>query len=194
LDRLKALSDESKKTFEKIIDLHNDLDNAFIEQFQRSLPFNEELIDRWERAKRLGFGKDSSIYNSSLVFGKVRVGKNCWIGPHTIIDGSGGLTIGDNCTISAGVQIYSHDNVKQTLSSGKLPIERLPVSIGNNVYIGPNTIVSKGVKIGNFCVIGANSFLKSAISDNAIAMGQPAKVKGKVIFRDDKIDFEYWKQ
>jgi hypothetical protein len=36
--------------------------------------------------------------------------------------------------------------------------------------------------------------LKSAISDNAIAMGQPAKVKGKVIFRDDKIDFEYWKQ
>lgn len=194
MDRLKALSDESKKTFEKIIDLHNDLDNAFIEQFQRSLPFNEELIDRWERAKRLGFGKDSSIYNSSLVFGKVRVGKNCWIGPHTIIDGSGGLTIGDNCTISAGVQIYSHDNVKQTLSSGKLPIERLPVSIGNNVYIGPNTIVSKGVKIGNFCVIGANSFLKSTISDNAIAMGQPAKVKGKVIFRDDKIDFEYWKQ
>ncbi len=193
MDRLKALSDESKKTFEKIIDLHNDLDNAFIEQFQRSLPFNEELIDRWERAKKLGFGQDSSIYNSSLVIGKVVVGNNCWIGPNTILDGSGGLDIGSYCTISNGVQIYSHDNVKQTLSSGNLPIERQPIMIGSNVYIGPNTIITKGVKIGNFCVIGANSYLNRDVADCSIFFGQPATKRGTVLISEKTVDFEYFR-
>ena len=48
---------------------------------QRSLPFQDALSDRWERARRLGFGEGSSIYNSAAVFGDVRVGRKTWIGP-----------------------------------------------------------------------------------------------------------------
>ncbi len=177
-------NDDQEKIYDAIIGLHQNLDDAFLEKHNRSLPFADTLLDRWERARKLGFGEKTSIYDSSLVIGDVKVGSNCWIGPFSIVDGSGGLKIGDFCTISAGVHIYTHDNVKQTLSSGTMPIERSPISIGNNVYLAPNVIVAKGVTIGNFCVIGANAFVNKEIPSHSIAIGQPAKVIGKVEVSD----------
>lgn len=182
MKRFEALKDKSLiMLFQSLTELHNVLDSEFVTQFSRSLPFGDTLFDRWERAKKLGFGKDTSIYDSSLVFGNVKIGSSCWIGPYTIIDGTGNLEIGNYCTISVGVQIYSHDSIKQTISSGKTPIERQSVKIGNNVYVGPNSIITKGVQIGSNCVIGANSFVNKDVLDNSIVIGQPAELKGKVI-------------
>ncbi len=62
-----------------------------------------------------------------------------------------GLEIGDNCSISAGVQIYTHDTVKWAISGGVEQAERAPVRIGSNCYIVLNTVVSKGVSIGDAC-------------------------------------------
>jgi hypothetical protein len=71
----------------------------------RFVPFADLVCDRWERANLMGFGEGTSIYDSSLVIGDVAVGSRTWIGPFTVLDGSGGLRIGDTCSISAGVQI-----------------------------------------------------------------------------------------
>lgn len=192
LDRKEKISSQKSLAFyEQVINLHNELDDAFISEFKRSLPFNETLFDRWERAKKLGFGDNSSIYDSALVFGEAKVGTNVWIGPNTIIDGSGGLTIGNFCTISVGVHIYSHDNVKQTLTSGKLPIERASVQIGNNVYIAPNVVITKGVNIGSFSVIGAHAFVNKNVPDYSIVMGQPGKIVGSVSFENQTPVFTY---
>lgn len=194
MNRHEALKNSSEsELYSQIIKLHKDLDDAFLLKYERSLPFNETFFDRWERAKKLGFGEKTSIYDSAMVLGKVQVGKNCWIGPYSIIDGSGGLQIGDYCTISAGVHIYSHDNVMQTLSSGIIPIEREKVLIGNNVYIGPNAIIVKGVEIGNFCVIGASSFINKNVPDKSIVVGQPGRHVGKVELKDGVPVFEYFK-
>ena len=195
MNRKEQLTSDSQKTFyESIMELHETLDNAFMRNHNRSLPLNEVFIDRWDRAKKLGFGDKTSIYDSSVVIGDVKVGTNVWIGPFTIIDGSGKIEIGDHCTISAGVHIYTHDNVKQTLSSGAIEIERTPVKIGNNVYVGPNAIVVKGITIGNFCVIGANAFVNNDVPDHSIVMGQPGKVVGKVEFKDGNLFFVYDKK
>ena len=192
MKRKKSIKDKtSVKLFNDLKRLHEQLDNAFITQFNRSLPLSETLLDRWDRAKKLGFGNNTSIYDSALVFGNVKVGNNCWIGSYTIIDGSGGLEIGDYCTISVGVQIYSHDNIMQTLSSGKLPIKRQNVRIGNNVYIGPNAVITKGVNIGNYCVIGAYSLVNKDVPDNSIVFGQPCVVKGNVKSNNGEIEFHY---
>jgi acetyltransferase-like isoleucine patch superfamily enzyme len=192
MDRVKVLKGKSSiGLYQQIMELHWDLDSAFKAQFDRSLPLNEELIDRWERAGKLGFKKGTSIYDSSLVFGDVKVGESCWIGPFTIIDGSGGLEIGNYCTVSVGVQIYSHDNVRQTLTSGKHAIEMEKVIIGNNVYIGPNSIITRGVTIGNSCVIGACSLVTRDIPDNCIVFGQPAQIKGMIEVDGDLVNFKF---
>ena len=195
MDRKKVLHNlEQEKFYDELHKLHSVLGTAFTQLHNRSLPFAEEVFDRWERAKNLGFGNGTSIYDSSFVFGEVVVGDNCWIGPFTIIDGSGGLSIGNNCTISTGVHIYTHDNVLQTLSSAKLPISHAKVSIGNNTYVGPQSIISKNVTIGNFCVIAANSFVNKSFEDNSIVAGNPAKQIGQVIKNGDNFQFEYFNE
>lgn len=160
--------------------LRQQLDEKMLGQWSRSLPFNELLGDRWERAKHLGFGIQTSIYDSSLVLGDVKVGDHTWIGPFTVLDGSGGLAIGSYCSISAGVQIYTHDTVDWAISEGVAPVARASVQIGNCCYIGPNVIISKGVTIGDRCVIGANSFVNRDIPSGMKAWGSPARLHGSI--------------
>ena len=137
------------------------------------------MVDRFEKARLLGFGDGSSIYDSSLVIGPVTVGEKTWIGPFTVLDGSGGLEIGSFCSISAGVQIYSHDTVSWALTAGVAGAERAPTRIGSRVFIGPNTVVGKGVTIGDGCVIGAHSLVLDDIAAGSKAFGTPCRVVGR---------------
>jgi len=128
----------------------------------------------------MGFGQGSSIFDSSVVIGRDEVGENTWIGPFVVLDGSGGLRIGGNCSVSAGVQIYSHDTVRWAVTGGRAPVERLSTQIGNNCYIGPNAIIAKGVTIGDRCVIGANSFVNKNFPDDSKVWGDPARFVAQV--------------
>jgi acetyltransferase-like isoleucine patch superfamily enzyme len=178
--------------FAKLNELNVFLESKFKETYDRSLPLPDHINDRWERAQRLGFGKGTNIYDSSYVIGDVKVGTDCWIGMFTVIDGSGGLVIGNNCTISAGVHIYTHDNLKATLSGNSIPIERERVVIGNNCYIAPHSIISKGVNLGDRTVVAAHSFVNRSFPENAIVAGVPAKQIGNVISHNNEISFEYF--
>lgn len=171
------INDELKS---QLFGLHKSLRDSINSNWKRVLPFNEEFTDRWEKAKYLGFGENTSIYDSSIVMGNITVGKNCWIGPFTLLDGSGVLSIGDYCHISAGVQIYTHDTVKWVLSRGKQNYERSKTSIGDCCHIGSLSIIKQGVTIGDHCVIGANSFVNRDIPCYSIAVGSPAKIIGHV--------------
>lgn len=177
---------------ERLKALHEKLREKMMSEWNRSLPFEDELFDRWERAKFLGFGEGSSIYQSSHVFGDVKVGENTWIGPFTILDGSGGLEIGDYCSVSSGAQIYTHDTVEWALSGGKADYEYSPVKIGNFCYIGSLSLIGKGVTIGDHCLVGANSFVKEDVPPKSIVGGTPAKILGEVKVNDDgKVELKY---
>ncbi|MDA3832157.1 MAG: acyltransferase [Spirochaetales bacterium] len=154
--------------------------------FNRTLPFADYIVDRWEKAKELGFGEGSSIYDSALVLGDVKVGKQTWVGPSVVLDGSGGLVIGSHCSISAGVQIYSHDSIDWALTAGEAPYLYAATKIGNNCYVGPNVVVSKGVTIGDNCVIGANSLVLSDIPSFSKAVGSPWRVIGSSCRDNDR--------
>lgn len=170
---------------DKLTELHYKLRNEKRDKWKRSVSFENELFDRWEKAKFLGFGEKTSIYEDSLVIGDVKVGKDTWIGPYTVLDGSGDLSIGDNCSISAGVHIYTHDTVKKRISNGKMKIDRKSTKIGNSCYIGPLSIITKGVEIGNNVVIGAHTFVDRDIPSSSIAIGVPARIVGKVRIAED---------
>jgi len=150
------------------------------QRWNRVLPFSEHLVDRWEKARFLGFGEGASIYDSASVYGQVRVGAHTWVGPQVTLDGSGGLEIGDYCSISSGAQIYSHNTVKWALSGGREPYEYQAVRIGRCCFIGPLAVIRAGVSIGDHCIIGACSLVSTSIPTNSIAVGQPAKVVGRV--------------
>ncbi len=145
-------------------------------RFQRTLPLADYVVDRWDKARELGFGQGSSIYDSSLVFGDVVVGENVWIGPFTIIDGTGGLSIGDGCNISAGVHLYTHSSVRRCVSGGAFDeIEHEPTVIGNRVFIGANAVVNMGVTIGDESVVGAGAVVTKDVPARTVVAGVPAR-------------------
>lgn len=88
------------------------------------------------------------------------------------------LDIGNNVQITKGVTILTHGYDWSVLkgvygdvlgSSGK-------VKIGNNVFIGMNTTILKGVTIGNNVIIGANSLINKDVPDNCVVAGNPMKI------------------
>ena len=154
--------------------------DEYRQRFHRSVPFADQIVDRWERATFLGFGPGASIYDSALVLGDVHVGNNTWVGPGCILDGSGGLTIGNYCSIAAGCHLYSHDSVEWALSGGKAPYVPNQTIINDCCYLGPHAVVTAGVKIGKHCLIGALTLVKADVPDFSIAAGIPARIIGHV--------------
>lgn len=155
------------------------------DRWKRVLPFGEVFTDRWEKARLLEFGEGASIYDSAVVIGDVKVGAKSWIGPNCVLDGSGGLTIGATCSISSGVQIYSHDTVEWAVSGGVAPYRQQATEIGDHVYLGPNTVVAAGSSIGTGCIVGAQSFVKGELAPYTFAAGCPARVLGRVSVAED---------
>jgi acetyltransferase-like isoleucine patch superfamily enzyme len=186
------LNPEIQELHDHIKNLNNSLSNNIKSLYNRTLPMPELYNNRWQKAKDLGFGEGSNIYDQSYVFGDVQVGKNCWIGMMTILDGSGGLIIGQNCTISAGVHIYTHDNLLSTLDPDNYSIEKSKVEIENNCYIGPLSIISKGVILGDHSVVAAKSFVNKSFPSNSIIAGTPAKKIGAIELENNEVKFHYF--
>ncbi len=161
-----------KKDF---IKLKNLLRKSMKDDFNRHVSIQDLFSDRWETAKFYGFGEGTSCYNNVLILGDVKVGKNTWIGPNVILDGSGGLEIGDYVSISAGVQIYTHHTVNYATSLGIKPIDKNSTKIGNGVYLGPNSIIQMGVKIGDKAIVGAMSFVNKNIENRGKWYGNSLK-------------------
>ncbi len=118
-------------------------------------------------------------YNPHAWFvGESAIGQGCWIGAFTVIDGSGGLTIGQGCDISAGAQIYSHSTVKRVITARAAEIERAPTRIGNFVHIGAGAVILMGSSIGDHCVIGAGAVVSqfTTVPDWSVVVGVPGVV------------------
>jgi acetyltransferase-like isoleucine patch superfamily enzyme len=161
---------------EDIREIYEKLRDEVRRQFSRSVSFADYFTDRWERARYEGFGEGTSVYDNVLILGNVKVGRHTWIGPNVILDGRGGLDVGDYCSISAGVQIYTHNTVRWSTTLGDANIEFKPTRIGNGVYIGPGSIIQMGVEIGDQAVIGALSLVNIDIPQSARAYGSPARI------------------
>ena len=110
------------------------------------------------------------------------------VGSHTIFYSPGNtvidtsrpalLKIGDYCKITSGVVILTHDYSRSVLrrAYGDLIGEGRKTEIGDNVFIGMNSVILMGSRIGNNVIIGAGSVVSGEIPDNVVAAGNPAKV------------------
>lgn len=90
------------------------------------------------------------------------------------------ITIGNYARFSHGVIILTHDYSWSVLKKlpdkgGRVLGGQAPVIIGNNVFVGMNTIITKGVTIGDNVVIGASSVVTRDCESNSVYAGSPAK-------------------
>ena len=163
------------------------------QRYNRVLPTGELIFNRFDKGKYLGCGDGSSVYDTSVIMGDVKIGDHVWVGPYTILEGSSAkLIIGSFVSIAAGVMIYTHDSTKYYVSGGKESFQKAPVTIGDYTSIGTMSMIGCGVTIGEHCVIGAYSMVKENVPDCSIAAGIPARIIGKVRIQDDgSVRFEY---
>jgi acetyltransferase-like isoleucine patch superfamily enzyme len=118
-------------------------------------------------------------YNPHAWFvGDSEIAEGCWIGAFTVIDGSGGLSIGRGCDISAGAQIYSHSTVKRVVTDRGAEIERAATRIGEFVHIGAGAVVLMGCSIGDHSVIGAGAVVPqfTTVPEWSVVTGVPGVV------------------
>lgn len=90
------------------------------------------------------------------------------------------VTIGDRVQFGPSVSIYAATHETEVQSRRDFIEYAKPVSIGHDCWIGGNTTIMPGVKIGKGCTIGAGSVVTKDIPDFSVAMGVPAKVVKKV--------------
>jgi acetyltransferase-like isoleucine patch superfamily enzyme len=119
------------------------------------------------------------------------IGEGTWIGAFTVIDGSGGLSIGAGCDISCGAQIYTHSTARRCVSGRAYnTIDRAPVVIGDRVFIGANATVMMGVRIGDGAVIGAGAVVTSDVPPYTVVTGVPARPVARVTVDGAQVSFD----
>lgn len=106
----------------------------------------------------------------------IEVGENFFANYNLTILDVGKVTIGKNAQIAPNVSIYTAGHPIHPDSRNSGYEYGIPITIGDNVWIGGNTVILPGVTIGDNVVIGAGSVVTKDIPDNAIAAGNPCKV------------------
>lgn len=127
------------------------------------------------------------VHFTSIIVGSKNIKKGilCDPGdsPNVYIQANNGINIGSNVEFAPGVKIISANHASHNFSEHE---KAEPITIGNNVLIGANSIVLPSVTIGNNVVIGAGSVVSKNIPSNSIAVGNPCSViKEKSAYTED---------
>ncbi len=129
----------------------------------------------------------------------IEVGKNFYANYNCTILDVAKVKIGDNCQFAPNVAIYTAGHPIHPYSRNSLYEYGKEITIGDNVWIGGNTIVCPGVHIGDNVVIGAGSVVTKDIPSWSVAVGNPCRVIRKItdddkkkLFGEEEIDEEAW--
>lgn len=129
----------------------------------------------------------------------IEVGKNFFANYNCTILDVAKVIIGDNCQMAPNVAIYTAGHPVHPDTRNTAYEYGIEITIGDNVWIGGNTVICPGVHIGSNTVIGAGSVVTKDIPDWVIAAGNPCRVireitdaDRKFYFRDREFDDEAW--
>lgn len=145
-----------------------------------------KFLMRWLAKKRLGsFGDNSEIRPGSYLneTNNIYLGKGVVIRPGSMIFAVGTeasvatITIGDNVMLGSGVHIYAGNHLFDDLNKDIIDQGHLTenVTIANNVWVGSNAIILKGVNIGTHTVVAAGSVVDSNLDSYSVYGGNPAR-------------------
>lgn len=158
----------------KLLKQYNNLDSELVETREGILRalFENKGPDVWvETPFFCDYGKNISIgantfVNTNCMFldnNKITIGKNGLIAPYVQIYTA-------THPLKASERIITEGDTSRYLTSTK------PVTIGDNVWVGGNSVIFPGVTIGDNVTIGAGSVVTKDVPDNVLAYGNPCKV------------------
>ena len=104
-------------------------------------------------------------------------GENVYFNVNCVVLDSAKVTIGSNVMFGPGVQLYTSNHPKDYLQRRTVE-DAKPIEIGNDCWIGGNSIILPGITIGENCIIGAGSVVTKDVFANTLMAGNPAtKIK-----------------
>ena len=185
-------------------------DESVFEEQKRARRLTQQL-NTMDRADFDGIGKivkellgksDGAFINPPFYcdYGfNIEVGKNFFANYNCTILDVAKVTTGDNCQMAPNVAIYTAGHPVHPQTRNTAYEYGISVTIGDNVWIGGNTVICPGVHIGSNTVIGAGSVVTKDIPDWCIAAGNPCKVirtiteeDKKLYYKDREFDEEAW--
>lgn len=116
----------------------------------------------------------------------IQVGKGFFANYNCTILDVGKVTIGENVLLAPNVSIYTAGHPVHPAARQSGYEYGIPVTIGNNVWIGGNVVITPGVHIGDNVVIGAGSVVTKDIPANVVAAGNPCRVIRRITDADKK--------
>lgn len=163
-------------------------------QFAKELVFDfnglrpAETVARHEIIKKL-FGKTGNTFFIEPPFRcdygyNIEIGENFYANYNCIILDCAKVMIGNNVFIGPNVSIFTAGHpIHPAIRNQELEYA-FPITIGNNVWIGGNTVINPGVSLGDNSVIGSGSVVTKNIPANTIAAGNPCRVLRQITEED----------
>ena len=139
-------------------------------------------IDPSSTVNNVTIGDNVRIAKRCSIFGGpeniLEIGKESYVGMNSILNGfAAKLTIGANVSIAQNVNIMvdSGPNASRRLQR-LFPLTKGKVEIGDHCWIGASVIIMPDVKLGDYCIVAANSYVKDSFPAYSIVGGNPARL------------------
>lgn len=138
--------------------------------------------------KSTDIGQDTRIWQFSVVFEKAKIGSNCNICAHTLIEGD--VIVGNNVTLKSGVFLWDGTRIEDdvfigpnaTFTNDMMPRSKVypahfdGITVQKGASVGANATILPGVTIGRFAMVGAGSVVTKNVPERAVVVGNPAKI------------------
>lgn len=138
--------------------------------------------------KSITIGADTRVWQYSVIFEKARIGSNCNICAHTLIEND--VVIGNNVTVKSGVFIWDGTRIEDNVFIGpnatftndpyprskEYPPKFSSITIKRNASIGANATLLPGITIGEYAMVGAGAVVTKDVPPRTIVAGNPAKI------------------
>lgn len=149
---------------------------------------------------RAEIGLGTMIWNGVQIREDVKIGEGCILSKDVYIDI--GVVIGNRCKVQNSVSVYNGVTIEDdvfignhaSLTNDKVPRafnrnwKIIPTLIKSGASIGANATIVCGTTIGNYAMVAAGSVVTKSIPDNALVMGNPARIVGYVCKCGNKLN------
>ena len=130
-------------------------------------------------------GRDCDIesgltFHNCSDYGSLRIGNNSHIGKNCFFDLAGSVTIGNNAVISMNTSFITHIDMKRSELDKLYRAKTDSVEVGDDCYVGANSIILPGVRLGRRCFAAASSTITKSFDQCSFLAGSPAVLKKKL--------------